>query len=79
MAANDSQIETPCRKVCYLDPIRKLCIGCGRTRHEIAQWLFLSVEQRRTIMEQLPDRLAIINVSTGAIEPCLFPSKDIRK
>lgn len=75
MVTSDSQIETPCRKICSLDPVRKLCIGCGRTRHEIAQWLFLSNEQRRTIMAQLPARLAAINASKGAIEQCPFPSK----
>ena len=32
-------IETPCIKVCVLDPESGYCIGCGRTRNEIAGWL----------------------------------------
>ena len=29
-------IETPCRKICVMDPASGLCTGCGRTLDEIA-------------------------------------------
>ncbi len=54
--ADSSQIESPCRKICKLDPESRMCIGCKRTRQEIAQWLFFTAAQRRAIMEMLPKR-----------------------
>lgn len=50
-------IETPCTKVCSIDPSRGLCVGCGRTAGEIAAWVTMSVSERRQIMDQLPARL----------------------
>ena len=41
---------SPCTKVCVLDAATGLCLGCGRTRDEIAAWGALSEAQRRTIM-----------------------------
>jgi uncharacterized protein len=51
-------IETPCNKVCAVDPVSALCVGCGRTLDEIASWLAFSAEQRSRIMAELPRRLA---------------------
>jgi uncharacterized protein len=50
-------IETPCNKVCTVDPASALCVGCGRTLDEIASWLAFSAEQRSRIMAELPRRL----------------------
>ena len=36
------------------------CFGCGRTREEIAAWIDLTPEQRRTIMAGLPARLETV-------------------
>jgi predicted Fe-S protein YdhL (DUF1289 family) len=41
-----------------LDPISGLCIGCGRTREEIAAWSGLSEPQRLEIMAGLEARLS---------------------
>jgi hypothetical protein len=51
-------IETPCIKICVVDPETGFCIGCGRTRGEIGGWLALSPEQRRAVMAGLPERVA---------------------
>jgi predicted Fe-S protein YdhL (DUF1289 family) len=50
-------METPCTKICVLDPLRQLCSGCGRTLDEIADWAEMSDEMRRHVMAQLPMRL----------------------
>ena len=50
--------STPCIKVCVIDPVSKLCEGCGRTLAEIAQWGRLSEAERLAIMAVLPERLA---------------------
>lgn len=55
-------IETPCIKVCVVDPETGFCIGCGRTRTEIGGWLGLSVDERRTIMSGLPERVATLTL-----------------
>lgn len=51
-------IETPCTKVCILDPVTGLCRGCGRSGEEIAAWTSFSDDERARIMAQLPERLA---------------------
>jgi len=58
-----AEIESPCNKVCVVDPARKLCIGCGRTLAEIAGWIGYTPEQRRRVMAALPDRLAALRSS----------------
>ena len=50
-------IETPCVKICVVDPETGFCIGCGRTRMEIGGWLGMSPEQRRLVMAELPERV----------------------
>lgn len=51
-------IETPCVKICVVDPETGFCIGCGRTRSEIGNWLGLSPAERHAIIEGLPARVA---------------------
>jgi predicted Fe-S protein YdhL (DUF1289 family) len=57
---NASVIESPCVKVCTLDTQAGLCLGCGRTLAEIADWVRMSPERRTQIMAQLKTRLAAI-------------------
>jgi predicted Fe-S protein YdhL (DUF1289 family) len=51
-------IDTPCTKICALDPATGFCRGCGRTLDEISDWSGLSDAERRRIMTLLPERLA---------------------
>lgn len=53
-----SGASTPCIKICVIDPVTKLCEGCGRTLSEIAQWGRLSEAERLAVMATLPKRLA---------------------
>ena len=50
--------STPCVKVCVIDPISALCIGCGRTIAEIAAWTAMSEAERLAVMSGLDQRLA---------------------
>jgi predicted Fe-S protein YdhL (DUF1289 family) len=52
----EPEIQSPCNKVCVVDPISGVCIGCGRTLAEIASWLQLSTQERARIMAELPRR-----------------------
>ena len=51
-------IESPCTKVCTVDQISMLCIGCGRTLAEIAAWSQFTTVERAHIMAELPRRLS---------------------
>lgn len=57
MASTGTPIETPCIKVCVVEPASGLCIGCGRTMQEIGAWAGLSPHRRREVMAALPARL----------------------
>jgi predicted Fe-S protein YdhL (DUF1289 family) len=50
-------ISTPCVKVCVVDPVSALCVGCGRTVDEIARWGAMSEAERLAVMEGLETRL----------------------
>ena len=50
------EIESPCKKICVIHPGADICIGCFRTRHEIAGWSRMKSEARRALMDDLPSR-----------------------
>ena len=47
-----TDIESPCNKVCAVDPISALCAGCGRTLAEIEGWIRFSADERARIMAE---------------------------
>ena len=49
-------VESPCVKICVVDPTTRLCLGCFRTLDEIAGWTAMTLEARRRIMAELPTR-----------------------
>lgn len=49
-------VPSPCVSVCVIDAPTGLCAGCYRTLAEIAAWIDLSSEQRRTVLAALPQR-----------------------
>jgi predicted Fe-S protein YdhL (DUF1289 family) len=55
-----TDIESPCNKVCVVDPISALCVGCGRSPAEIAGWIAFGPDERARIMAELPGRLAAL-------------------
>jgi hypothetical protein len=58
-ALRPTMIESPCIKTCTLDARSGLCLGCGRTVDEIAQWTAMSAAERARVMAELPSRLAV--------------------
>ena len=56
------EIETPCIKVCVVDPDSGFCIGCGRTRMEIGSWLGLTPADRQTVMASLGERVETLTL-----------------
>jgi predicted Fe-S protein YdhL (DUF1289 family) len=58
-------IETPCILVCSIDMGSGYCVGCGRTRGEIASWVAMTPQMRRAVMEELPARLTAVERKPG--------------
>lgn len=61
-ALTSQEIETPCIKVCVIDPETGFCVGCGRTRGEIGGWLGMDAAERRQIMTTLPERVSTLTL-----------------
>jgi len=61
-------IQSPCIKICVLDPVSGLCLGCGRTGEEIGRWIGYSETERTAIMATLQDRLANLTTRKGRLE-----------
>jgi predicted Fe-S protein YdhL (DUF1289 family) len=49
---------SPCVKVCVVDPVSGLCIGCGRTIAEISDWSEMGEAGRLKTLAELPQRIA---------------------
>ena len=49
-------IESPCTRVCTLDPVSGLCLGCGRSLAEITRWTQMSDAERARLIAELGRR-----------------------
>jgi len=59
------EIESPCVKICVIDPRSRLCTGCLRTIDEIGAWSRISPDDRRDIIQDLPNRKSQITKRRG--------------
>ncbi|UCH50264.1 MAG: DUF1289 domain-containing protein [Betaproteobacteria bacterium] len=50
------QVASPCVNICQLNPETGYCIGCMRTIDEIADWLEMTNEEKRQVLNQLEER-----------------------
>jgi len=62
-------VNTPCIKVCQMDPVRGVCIGCRRTLDEIARWGSMSDAERKAVMDALPARRNRSDIPKIAVPP----------
>jgi predicted Fe-S protein YdhL (DUF1289 family) len=46
-------------------PVERICTGCYRSIDEIGTWSKLSPEERAAIMQELPDRAALLKKRRG--------------
>jgi predicted Fe-S protein YdhL (DUF1289 family) len=51
-------IESPCNRVCTLDPVSNLCLGCGRSLDEITRWTQMTDAERERIVAEIERRYA---------------------
>ena len=51
-------LVSPCISICQMDAASGLCLGCYRTRKEIAAWRGMTPEEQRALLDGLKDRRA---------------------
>ena len=56
---------TPCVNICVIHPDAGVCVGCYRTRDEIAGWSRLTDDERRAIMDGLATREILLRRRRG--------------
>jgi predicted Fe-S protein YdhL (DUF1289 family) len=49
-------MQSPCVRLCLIEPATGLCTGCGRSLVQIARWSSMTNEERQRIMNELSDR-----------------------
>ncbi|WP_410216975.1 DUF1289 domain-containing protein [Paracoccus sp. (in: a-proteobacteria)] len=52
--------DSPCIKLCRIDPVSGWCGGCLRSLDEIARWGAMPPGDRRNVLAQLPGRRAAL-------------------
>jgi predicted Fe-S protein YdhL (DUF1289 family) len=52
-------IESPCNRVCTLDPASGRCLGCGRSLDEITRWTQMTDVERARVVAELARRSVI--------------------
>ncbi|MCA1774752.1 MAG: DUF1289 domain-containing protein [Loktanella sp.] len=60
-----AEIESPCVKTCVIEPASRLCIGCLRSIDEIGGWSSMTPDERRAIMQELPNRQGQLSKRRG--------------
>lgn len=60
-----AEIESPCVKVCVIQPESRLCVGCLRTIDEIGAWSRMTTPERSAIMADLPSRAGALRQRRG--------------
>lgn len=57
---------TPCKNICKINKYTERCIGCRRTRKQIANWSSYSDKVKKIIIEELKSgNMARSTVSTN--------------
>ena len=51
-------LPSPCISICQIDPETGNCLGCYRSRLEIARWSAMSTNEQADLLETLKQRRA---------------------
>ena len=52
------KLPSPCISICQIDPVSQNCMGCYRTRQEIARWPAMTADEQQLLLQQLKQRRA---------------------
>jgi predicted Fe-S protein YdhL (DUF1289 family) len=53
------KLPSPCVSVCQMDAQDEVCVGCYRTRAEIARWPSMDLDDQMLLLDVLRDRRAM--------------------
>ena len=60
-------IDSPCVDICTTDPESGLCVGCGRTAEEIANWVIFSDKEKKKVLIELEKRNKISTIKDNML------------
>ena len=49
-------LPSPCISICQIDPVTRNCLGCYRSRQEIAGWPTMSTDEQAELLQVLKQR-----------------------
>ena len=49
-------LPSPCISICQIDPKTGNCLGCYRSRQEIASWSTMSTDEQAELLQALKQR-----------------------
>ena len=52
-------LDSPCIKVCKIDPTNNHCLGCGRSLKEISEWIYLDEVEKKKVLLRLNNRFKV--------------------
>jgi len=55
-----AKLPSPCISICQMDPANGVCLGCYRTRAEIASWRSMDESDQLQLLEILQERRAAV-------------------
>jgi predicted Fe-S protein YdhL (DUF1289 family) len=55
-------VESPCVRICMIDPGHGFCVGCWRTLQEISDWYRYTPAQKLALLPALEDRRATCSI-----------------
>jgi predicted Fe-S protein YdhL (DUF1289 family) len=53
MSLPPEYVPSPCVQVCTLDPVTGWCRGCLRSIQEIADWVEMTADEKRTTLARI--------------------------
>ncbi|MES1977150.1 DUF1289 domain-containing protein [Polaromonas sp.] len=56
----DSEVPSPCISVCRMSTVTDMCMGCFRTRNEIAGWSSAGNDGKRAVWSLIRQRMAAL-------------------
>ena len=64
-------VRSPCVKVCQMDPVTQLCLGCCRTQEERDWWVAYSDAQQREVLQRCEQRREVLTSGQGEFAPSM--------
>ncbi len=57
--------DSPCLRICVIHPSAGICIGCHRTKDEVANWGRYNKKKRLRLLSELPARIKLLRQRRG--------------